>query len=184
MHSGGSYTLKVEAAGFRTLSKPLALDLVLETGPATETIEVAAPAEVLQTTSATLGNVAEQRAVVNLPLNGRSALNQCNGNTVNVNGARSSAVNATLDGIEANESTNPNPHQQYLAAASGQRAEVQGHEQQPGGGTGTGRFSRSETLHRLCYPDNQCSTSRSMLASIFSGWASVRPQSSGSAGWI
>jgi hypothetical protein len=78
---------------------------------------VAATADALQTSSATLGNVVEQRAVVNLPLNGRNPLNllmyepgvvQRSGNTVNVN-ARSSAVNVTIDGIEANESTNPNP---------------------------------------------------------------------------
>ena len=123
----GSYTLKVEAAGFRTLNKtgnvvqvntPVDIDLTLEVGSAAETIEVAAAADVLQTSSATLGNVVEQKAVVNLPLNGRNPLNllmyepgvvQRSGNTVNVNGARASAVNVTIDGIEANESTNPNP---------------------------------------------------------------------------
>jgi Carboxypeptidase regulatory-like domain len=123
----GSYTLRVEATGFKTLTKsgnlvqvntPLAVDVTLEVGASTESIEVAASAETLQTTSATLGNVVEQKAVVNLPLNGRNPLNllmyepgvvQRSGNTVNVNGARASAVNVTIDGIEANESTNPNP---------------------------------------------------------------------------
>jgi hypothetical protein len=123
----GSYVLRVEAAGFKTLNKsnnvvqvntPLAVDLTMEVGSASESVEVSASTETLQTTSATLGNVVEQKAVVNLPLNGRNPLNllmyepgvvQRSGNTVNVNGARSSAVNVTIDGIEANESTNPNP---------------------------------------------------------------------------
>jgi hypothetical protein len=123
----GSYQLRVEASGFKTLNKannvvqvntPLAVDLTMEVGSAAESIEVAATTETLQTTSATLGNVVEQKAVVNLPLNGRNPLNllmyepgvvQRSGNTVNVNGARASAVNVTIDGIEANESTNPNP---------------------------------------------------------------------------
>jgi Carboxypeptidase regulatory-like domain/TonB-dependent Receptor Plug Domain len=123
----GSYSVHVEAKGFKTLNKsgnivqvntPLAVDLTLEVGSSTESVEVEASAETLQTTSATLGNVVEQKAVVNLPLNGRNPLNllmyepgvvQRSGNTVNVNGARASAVNVTIDGIEANESTNPNP---------------------------------------------------------------------------
>jgi hypothetical protein len=123
----GSYTIKAEAAGFRALIRsgnivqvntPLAADLTMEVGSASESVEVTASAEALQTSSATLGNVVEQKAVVNLPLNGRNPLNllmyepgvvQRSGNTVNVNGARASAVNVTIDGIEANESTNPNP---------------------------------------------------------------------------
>jgi len=123
----GSYTIKAEATGFRALTRagnvvqvntPLTVDITMEVGAATESVEVSASAEVLQTSSATLGNVVEQKAVVNLPLNGRNPLNllmyepgvmQRSGNTVNVNGARASAVNVTIDGIEANESTNPNP---------------------------------------------------------------------------
>src|SRR5260370_25892592 len=123
----GSYTIKAEAGGFRALVRsgnivqvntPLAADLTMEVGSASESVEVTASAEALQTSSATLGNVVEQKAVVNLPLNGRNPLNllmyepggaQRSGNTVNVNGARASAVNVTIDGIEANESTNPNP---------------------------------------------------------------------------
>jgi hypothetical protein len=123
----GAYTIKAEATGFRALVRPgsvvqvntpLTVDLTMEVGAASESVEVSASAEALQTSSATLGNVVEQKAVVNLPLNGRNPLNlimyepgvvQRSGNTVNVNGARASAVNVTIDGIEANESTNPNP---------------------------------------------------------------------------
>ncbi|MBM3737560.1 MAG: TonB-dependent receptor [Acidobacteria bacterium] len=123
----GAYSLRVEAAGFRSVvrtgipvqvSTPSVLDVRLEVGAAAESIQVVASSELLQTASATLGNVVEQKSIVSLPLNGRNPLNllfyepgvtQRSGNTVNVNGARSTAVNITIDGIEANESTNPNP---------------------------------------------------------------------------
>lgn len=123
----GTYTLKVEAAGFKTLTRtnntvlvntPSTIDLILEVGAASESVEVSASSELLQTSNATIGNVVEQKAISTLPLNGRNPLNlimyepgvvQRSGNTVNVNGARASAVNVTIDGIEANESTNPNP---------------------------------------------------------------------------
>jgi hypothetical protein len=123
----GTYTIKVEVTGFRTHSQsgnrvevgtPATADVTLQVGMTSESVEVSAASEVLQTSSATLGNVVEQRAIVSLPLNGRNPLNllmyepgvvQRSGNTVNVNGARSTAVNVTIDGIDANESTNPNP---------------------------------------------------------------------------
>ncbi len=123
----GSYSVKAEGTGFKAalranniaqVNTPLAIDIVLQVGAATETVEVSASAETLQTSSATIGNVVEQKAIVTLPLNGRNPLNllmyepgvvQRSGSTVNVNGARGAAVNVTIDGIEANESTNPSP---------------------------------------------------------------------------
>ncbi|MCS7025111.1 MAG: TonB-dependent receptor [Bryobacteraceae bacterium] len=123
----GSYTIRVEAPGFKVairsgnivqVNTPLAVNIQLEVGAASESVQVTASSEVLQTSSATLGNVVEQKAIVSLPLNGRNPLNllmyepgvtQRSGNTINVNGARSTAVNVTIDGIESNESTNPNP---------------------------------------------------------------------------
>ena len=125
--SVGTYQVRVEAAGFKVavrkgntvqVNTPLQVDISLEVGAVSESIEVSATAETLQTSNATLGNVIEQKAIVTLPLNGRNPLNllmyepgvvQRSGNTVNVNGARSSAANVTIDGIEANESTSPNP---------------------------------------------------------------------------
>ena len=123
----GEYTVKVDGSGFKSfvstgntvlVNTPSAVDVTLEVGAATEKVEVAASAEMLQTSNATIGNVVERQAIVSLPLNGRNPLNlliyepgvvQRSGNTVNVNGARATAVNVTIDGIEANESTNPNP---------------------------------------------------------------------------
>jgi hypothetical protein len=74
--------------------------------------------EQVNTTNATLGNVVEQHMVKTLPLNGRNPLNlivlepgvtQRSGTTINVNGMRSQAGNVTVDGIEANEASNPTP---------------------------------------------------------------------------
>ncbi|MCX6629813.1 MAG: TonB-dependent receptor, partial [Candidatus Solibacter sp.] len=123
----GAYTVRVEAKGFRTfqsrgntvqINTPLSLAISLEVGAVGDTVEVTANSEAVQTSNAVVGNVVEQKAVTELPLNGRNPLNllmyepgvvQRSGNTVNVNGARAMAVNVTIDGIEANESTNPNP---------------------------------------------------------------------------
>ncbi len=123
----GTYTITVEMQGFKKYSRtgntilvntPLVADIRLEVGGAAETVQVEASAQQLQTNNAVIGNVVERKAIVELPLNGRNPLTllsyepgvvQRSGNTVNVNGARSAAANVTIDGIEANESSNPNP---------------------------------------------------------------------------
>jgi hypothetical protein len=123
----GLYTLQVERSGFKkyTLTKitlqintPATVNATLEIGSAAESIQVEASAETLQTNNATIGNVIERKAIEALPLNGRNPLNlliyepgvvQRSGGTISVNGSRTGAVNVTIDGIEANENTNPNP---------------------------------------------------------------------------
>lgn len=79
----GSYTLRVEAIGFKTVVRsgisvqvntPTTLDFTLELGSITETVEVVTTTEILQTSSATLSNVISQQAIVTLPLNGRNPL--------------------------------------------------------------------------------------------------------------
>jgi hypothetical protein len=75
--------------------------------------------ERLDTTSAMISDVIEQRAVAALPLNGRNPLNlialepgivqRANTTTgTQVNGGRSNASNLTLDGIDINEISVPN----------------------------------------------------------------------------
>src|SRR5271165_5544305 len=123
----GTYTVVVEMAGFRTerqtgnklvVGTPLTVNMTLEVGSATDVVKVEATAEQVNTSNATLGNVVEQHTVVALPLNGRNPLNlivlepgvtQRSGTTINVNGMRSQAGNVTVDGIEANEASNPTP---------------------------------------------------------------------------
>ncbi|MBV8817976.1 MAG: carboxypeptidase regulatory-like domain-containing protein, partial [Acidobacteriaceae bacterium] len=123
----GQYTVTVEMPGFKTarrtgvtleVNTPLALNIALELGDTREVVKVEAAVEEVNTSNATLGNVVQRQTVVNLPLNGRNPLNlivlepgvtQRSGTTINVNGMRSQAGNVTVDGIEANEASNPTP---------------------------------------------------------------------------
>jgi hypothetical protein len=127
----GSYTITVEMRGFKTAKRtgsllqvgsPIVVDIQLEVGQTAETILVESTAEQLQTANATIGNVVERKAIVDLPLNGRNPLNLLilepgvvqrtqggAGSGVHVNGSRDRAFNTTIDGIEANESSVPNP---------------------------------------------------------------------------
>src|SRR5881396_1734209 len=94
----------------------------MEVGQVSEVVTVQGGAEQLQTANATIGNVVEQKAIETLPLNGRNPLTLlllepgvvqrsagAAGSGVHVNGARDRAYNVTIDGIEANESSVPNP---------------------------------------------------------------------------
>ena len=127
----GQYTVTVEQNGFKKFQKtgnhiavntPLTVDVVLEIGQVSEVVTVQGGPEQLQTANATLGNVVEQKAIEALPLNGRNPLTLlllepgvvqrsagAAGSGVHVNGARDRAYNVTIDGIEANESSVPNP---------------------------------------------------------------------------
>jgi hypothetical protein len=127
----GNYTVTVEQAGFKKFQKthnslevgtPLTVDAALEVGQVSEVVTVQGGAEQLQTANATIGNVVEQKAIEALPLNGRNPLTLLllepgvvqrsfggAGSGVHVNGARDRAYNVTIDGIEANESSVPNP---------------------------------------------------------------------------
>src|SRR5262247_1965857 len=77
----GTYTLKVEMAGFKSVeAKGLKVDVsqtvtqnfILEVGGVTETVEVDFAAPLVNSTSSELGTVIEQRVVGDLPLNGRN----------------------------------------------------------------------------------------------------------------
>src|SRR3569832_713358 len=127
----GDYTVTVEQNGFKKyqktgnhleVNKPLTVDVVLEVGQVTEIVTVQGGPEQLQTANATIGNVVEQKAIETLPLNGRNPLTLLllepgvvqrsfggAGSGVHVNGSRDRAYNVTIDGIEANESSVPNP---------------------------------------------------------------------------
>src|SRR4029077_3678740 len=77
----GSYLLKVEKSGFKTLIRPdvilhvqdvLSLNFVMQVGSVYETIRVDSGAPLLGTQTAAVSTVIENRFVENLPLNGRS----------------------------------------------------------------------------------------------------------------
>ena len=79
----GLYRMRTELAGFKAaVSEPfevqvqqvVRLDVVLQVGQLSETVEVAATADLLQAETATLGAVVENKIITELPLNGRSYL--------------------------------------------------------------------------------------------------------------
>src|SRR5256885_5951931 len=79
----GTYTVKVEKAGFKTvvrnqieLQVQLAarVDFELQIGQVSESIEVQADAALLVTDNATVGTVIENKRIIELPLNGRNYL--------------------------------------------------------------------------------------------------------------
>jgi hypothetical protein len=127
----GRYTVAADLKGFKTsrstgnvlqIDTPLSVDVTLQVGETSEVVNVESSAEKLQTNNSTIGNVVSEKAVQELPLNGRNPLTLlvlepgvvqrsagAAGSGVHVNGSRDRAFNVTIDGIEANESTVPNP---------------------------------------------------------------------------
>src|SRR5439155_4127807 len=76
----GRYVVTIEAAGFKKSVSPginlsvqdrIGLNVALEVGQLTETVEVTGAAQALQTDSSYLGQVVESRRIEDLPLNGR-----------------------------------------------------------------------------------------------------------------
>lgn len=113
----GTYQLKVEARGFRTIVKdnvellvnvPLNVDLKLELGQMTEVVSVTGEAPLLNTSDASIGNVIQSTQVLNLPLSARNVVGLLSlqpGVTPDgyVNGGRADQANVTLDGVDVNE---------------------------------------------------------------------------------
>ncbi len=80
----GIYNVKVEHPGFKTttsnnvtvqVQQSVRLDMTLQVGQVSESIEVAATAALLQAENATVGTVVETKSITELPLNGREYLN-------------------------------------------------------------------------------------------------------------
>jgi hypothetical protein len=120
----GSYRIKAEAAGFKTalaqeftvaVNARQRVDLRLEVGDTTQTIEVTGAAAVLETDSSDRGQLLVRQTIINLPLNGRayadlallspgarrSAISDRE-SSYNVNGLRSSLNNFMVDGVDNN----------------------------------------------------------------------------------
>lgn len=123
--SPGTYTVKAELSGFKTavrekvellINTPGTLDLVLEVGELSETIEVQATTTLVNKSDATLGNAFTQLQVRQLPLEARNVVQLLSlqpgvvfiGDTGDhrngaVNGGRSDQANITLDGVDVND---------------------------------------------------------------------------------
>jgi hypothetical protein len=126
----GTYTLTIEAGGFRKfehsklellVNEPATENATLQVGASTETVEVSAQAATLNTTDASLGIAFSENQVKELPLEGRNVPDLLSlqpgvtytGNRSDVpafdtrngavNGTRSDQSNVTLDGAEVND---------------------------------------------------------------------------------
>jgi len=129
--AAGNYTVTVEQPGFKKsvktgnvleVSTPLNVDMALEIGEVAEVVTIESDQVTVQTNTAVIGNVVDRKTIENLPLNGRNPLNLvlqepgvvqrssgAAGSGVHINGSRDRAFNVTIDGIDANESSVPNP---------------------------------------------------------------------------
>ncbi|MEO6726553.1 MAG: TonB-dependent receptor [Blastocatellia bacterium] len=146
----GVYTIEVEAAGFKkystsknilTANDTVTITISLDTGSINEVVQVESTYEKVQTSqSGNIGNIVNQKTVTSLPINGRNPLNLVllqpgvvdganTGGGTHVFGARDRAINTTLDGIDANETsastatstpirTNPDSLQEYRVVTS------------------------------------------------------------------
>src|SRR5258708_4364070 len=136
--SPGTYTLRAEKPGFKTVvrnqielqvQQAARIDLELQVGQVSESVEVKGDVAPLVTDNATVGTVIENRRIVELPLNGRNYLQLVSlapnvstgfagqgqasarqggiraGQTIAVSGQRTNFNHYTLDGVE---NTDPN----------------------------------------------------------------------------
>src|SRR5580693_7185043 len=127
----GSYKIEATAQGFKTINQSnivvnvsanVLVNLKLQTGSVTETVEVTSSVPVLQTQDASVGQVMDSRNVNNLPLNGRNftflaqlsaGVNTPQADTrgnaasgaFSANGLRPAQNNYLLDGIDNNSDT-------------------------------------------------------------------------------
>jgi hypothetical protein len=116
----GTYRIVAEVAGFATLTRtdvqvlvntPTTLDLRMELGKTSETVNVAAEASTINTVDASVGNAFSETQVRELPLETRNVVQLLSlqpGVTTNgeVLGARRDQNNITLDGVDVNDNQN------------------------------------------------------------------------------
>jgi hypothetical protein len=116
--SAGSYTVKIEMAGFKTFSytdvkvdpgQEYSLNITLDIGQASETVQVAAGADLVHTTNAEINNTVIRRQIVDLPLNGRNPIELIRlqagvvglptRTSTTINGGRPTWTQVTQDGV-------------------------------------------------------------------------------------
>ena len=128
----GTYVVRAELSGFRTATRSsvtleanqiVRLDFKMAVGQVQESVEVVGASPILQTETATVGEVISANTVQSLPLNGRNTgqlalllpgtmtynprgftnIGAVNTNRPFVNGNREQTNNFTVDGIDVNE---------------------------------------------------------------------------------
>jgi len=124
----GSYRLEVSAPGFRkfvqsgielAVGQQARIDVAMVVGEVTENITVEAAVTDIEATSATIGKVVSNKAILNLPLNSRNIYsliyltpgvagsigNNYNSMSYSINGARTSMMETLIDGATASHPT-------------------------------------------------------------------------------
>lgn len=121
----GTYTLTAAASSFKTatvsgvelrVNTQVRVDISMQLGVVTETVQVAATTPQLQTNTAALGTVIDRRTMLELPLNARNFFDLLaltpgtlkvvggstvmDGRTAEIGGVRSTSTNAMLDGVD------------------------------------------------------------------------------------
>jgi hypothetical protein len=127
----GSYTITIELAGFKkfvstknvlNVGAPIIVDVQMSVGEVTSVVTVESSYERIATSNAMISDVIDRKSIRDLPLNGRNPLNLITlepgliqrssggrGSGTHINGSRDRAFNVTLDGIDINEPSVPNP---------------------------------------------------------------------------
>ena len=118
----GTYSVTVEAAGFKRaersgivleVARQASISIALEVGTISETVQITAEAPLLESTSAAVGQVIDNRSIVNLPLNQRNSYSlvflapgvvgnvneEFNQSNISVNGGRPGSNEILVDGI-------------------------------------------------------------------------------------
>lgn len=126
----GEYSITVEAPGFRTktlggiilqVDQNTTIPVTLDVGSVQEVVEVTGATPLLETNTSSIGQVVDNKKIVDLPLNGRNpfALGLLAGNTVPIHGlgtnlpfigggGRASSNEIMIDGLENNTTQNGN----------------------------------------------------------------------------
>ena len=120
----GTYSVKAEAKGFRTVEHPglllevgkdVRIDLALQPGEQSQTIMVTGEPPMVETTNATLGGTLSNQTINDLPLNGRNYINLLTlrpgvtiypgggADTRSANGNRSEDIGYLIDGLRGDE---------------------------------------------------------------------------------
>ncbi|MEO7649838.1 MAG: TonB-dependent receptor, partial [Bryobacteraceae bacterium] len=124
----GNYVLKTSHPGFKSLVRSgilvrvatdQRLDVQLELGQVADSVEVRAQTPLLESVSSTLGQVVDNKKIVDLPLNGRNALallsiipgssggggtgSFATSSNPSINGTRTTGNSFTVDGVSVNQ---------------------------------------------------------------------------------
>jgi hypothetical protein len=135
----GKYTFTAEHPGFRRsvitevelqLGATETINMALELGQTTESVEVQAQATEVSATSASVGSVVEGKRLLDLPLDGRSAYSllltqpgvQLGANYI-LNGNQGGTVNFTTDGVSTQDNLHQGAFYLYSNVASVDRVE-------------------------------------------------------------